>query len=205
MGIDIRDGQQLECITCALCIDACDDVMEKIGKPRGLIDYIALSDENRERAGGAPKPVWKHVFRPRVILYTALWGAVGLGLLFALFIRPDIEMTVAPVRNPTYVTLSDGSIRNTYDVRLLNKHGEDRPFRISLTGHPQLRVQLEGTPYETVEVPADTTFLQRVYVIAPPGSEPAAAERTDFRFWVEDLTNAERAHNDTIFFGRAAE
>ena len=54
MGIDIRDGQQMECITCALCIDACDDVMGKLGKPRGLIDYLALADEPYERAGGAP-------------------------------------------------------------------------------------------------------------------------------------------------------
>lgn len=51
MGIDIRDGQQLECITCALCIDACDDVMARIGKPRGLIDYMALKDESAERPG----------------------------------------------------------------------------------------------------------------------------------------------------------
>ncbi len=202
MGIDIRDGQQMECITCALCIDACDEVMEKIGKPRGLIDYLALSDEPRERAGAAPRPVWQHVFRVRTILYTSLWSIVGLGLVFALFIQPEIEMTVAPVRNPTYVTLSDGSIRNTYDVRLLNKHGEDRPFRITLKGDPTLRVQLEGTPYETVTVPANETFLQRVYVIAPSGAEPAQSERTEFRFWVEDLTNGDRAYTDTIFNGR---
>ena len=56
MGIDIRDGQQLECITCALCIDACDDIMDKIGKPRGLIDYMALTDETRERARRAAEP-----------------------------------------------------------------------------------------------------------------------------------------------------
>jgi polyferredoxin len=64
MGIDIRNGQQLACITCALCIDACNDVMDKIGKPRGLIDYLALTDETSERAGNPPKSVWKHVFRP---------------------------------------------------------------------------------------------------------------------------------------------
>ncbi|BBU57868.1 protein RdxB [Mameliella alba] len=203
MGIDIRDGQQLECITCALCIDACDDMMAKIGKPRGLIDYLALSDEPREREGNTPRPVWQHVFRVRTMMYTALWSLVGIGLVFALFIRPDIEMTVAPVRNPTFVTLSDGSIRNTYDVRLLNKHGEDRPFRISLIGNEYLRVQLEGTPYETVDVPANETYLQRVYVIAPPDSGPAEAERTEFRFWVEDLTNGDRAHSDTIFNGAA--
>ena len=202
MGIDIRDGQQMECITCALCIDACDEIMDKVGKPRGLIDYIALSDEPRERAGTPPRPIWQHVFRVRTMMYTALWAIVGLGLVFALFIRPDIEMTVAPVRNPTFVTLSDGSIRNTYDVRLLNKHGEDRPFRITLKGDPTLRIQLEGTPYETVSVPANATFLQRVYVIAPRGSGPAEAERTPFRFWIEDLTNGDRAYNDTIFNGR---
>ncbi|WP_417206519.1 cytochrome c oxidase accessory protein CcoG [Antarctobacter sp.] len=203
MGIDIRDGQQMECITCALCIDACDDVMARIGKPRGLIDYLALSDEPQERAGAAPRPIWQHVFRFRTMMYTALWGLVGLGLVFALFIRPEIEMTVAPVRNPTFVTLSDGSIRNTYDVRLLNKHGENRPFRITLTGDPTLRVQLEGTPYETVEVPANATYLQKVYVIAPPASGPAESERTEFRFWVEDLTSGDRAHNDTVFNGKA--
>ncbi len=203
VGIDIRDGQQLECITCALCIDACDDMMAKIGKPRGLIDYMALSDEANERAGQAPKSLWKHVFRPRVIMYTSLWSLVGLGLVFALFIRPEIEMTVAPVRNPTFVTLSDGSIRNTYDVRLLNKHGEDRPFRITLNGDPALRVQLEGSPYETVTVPANQTYLQKVYVIAPKGSEAAASERTEFRFWVEDLTTGDRAYNDTVYNGSA--
>ena len=203
MGIDIRDGQQLACITCALCIDACDDVMAKIGKERGLIDYLALSDEDRERAGQTPRSAWKHVFRPRVMLYTALWSLVGIGLVFALFIRPDIEFTVAPVRNPTFVTLSDGSVRNAYEVRLLNKHGDDRPFRVTLKGDPSLRVQLEGTPYETVTVPANETFRQTVFVIAPRNAAPAENERTPFRFWVEDITTGDRAYTDTIFNGRA--
>lgn len=110
MGIDIRDGQQMECITCGLCIDACDDIMEKIGKPRGLIDYLALSDEPRERAGEKPRTAWFHIFRVRTMMYTTLWALVGIGLVFALFIRPELDMTVAPVRNPTFVTLSDLSI-----------------------------------------------------------------------------------------------
>ncbi len=204
MGIDIRDGQQLACITCALCIDACDDVMEKIGKPRGLIDYLALTDERREREGEQPRKIWKHVLRPRTILYTALWSLVGIGLVVALFIRTEIDVTVAPVRNPTFVTLSDGSIRNAYDLRLRNMHGEPRTFRVSLTGDPALRVRLEGTPYESVEVPANETLLQRIYVIAPPASDPAEGERQDLRLWVEDLGNGERVHKDTIFNGGAS-
>jgi cytochrome c oxidase accessory protein FixG len=203
MGIDIRDGQQLACITCGLCIDACDDVMAKIGKPRGLIDYMALTDESLERAGNPPKSIWKHIFRLRTIIYTALWSAVGIGLVVALFMRADIGLSVAPVRNPTFVTLSDGSIRNTYDVRLRNKHGDDRPFAISVVGEEPFEVQLEGLPDQTVTVPADSTKLQRVYVVAPRDSAAAANERTEFRLWVEDLTSQERAYNDSIFNGRA--
>ena len=202
VGIDIRDGQQMECITCALCIDACDEIMGKVGKERGLIDYLALADEGRERAGNPPRPIWQHVFRLRTLIYTALWGAVASGLVWALFVRSDIEMTVAPIRNPTFVTLSDGSIRNTYDIRLLNKHGDDRPFRITLSGHPSLRVRLEGTPYESVTAVANETFLQRVYVIAPQGSEPARLDRTEFRFWVEDISNGDRAYKDSVFNGK---
>ena len=204
MGIDIRNGQQMECITCALCIDACDDVMEKIGRPRGLIDYLALSDEGRERAGQPPRPIWHHVLRTRTLIYTALWGLIGLGLLWALFVRADIDMTVAPIRNPQFVTLSDGSIRNAYDVRLRNKHGDERPFRVTVTGDPALRIDLEGTPYESVAVPANETRLQRVYVIAPPSSGPATTDATDIRFWVEDLISAERAHVDSLFNGKDA-
>jgi cytochrome c oxidase accessory protein FixG len=202
MGIDIRDGQQLACITCALCIDACDDVMTKIGKPRGLIDYIALTDETRERAGEAPRPIWKHILRPRTILYTLLWAAVGIGLVFALFIRSDISVTVAPIRNPVYVTMSDGSIRNTYDVRLRNAMGEERPFRITLTGDDSLLLQLEGLEDNVVYVPANETLLQRVYVVAPTGTAAAGTGRTDVRLWVEDIVDGDRVSKDTVFNGR---
>ena len=203
MGIDIRDGQQMECITCGLCIDACDDVMEKIGKPRGLVDYMALTDEAAERAGKPPKSAWAHAFRPRTIMYTSLWSLVGVALVVALFMQADIDMTVAPVRNPTFVVMSDGSIRNTYEVRLRNKHGEDRPFRVTINSDPALRVQLEGTIYDTVSVPADDTLLQRVYIIAAPGSVPAVSDRTELRMWIEDTSNGDRAHKDTVFNGKA--
>ena len=202
VGIDIRDGQQMECITCALCIDACDDVMARIGKPRGLIDYMAVSDEKEERSGQSARNIWKHILRPRTIMYSTLWSMVGAGLVFALFIRPDIELTVAPVRNPTFVILSDGSIRNTYDVRLLNKHGEQRQFHLSVTGESTLRLQIEGTPYASVPVPPNTAHLQRVYVISPKGSAPSTDNATPFRIWVEDNANGERAYKDTTFNGK---
>jgi len=201
MGIDIRNGQQLACITCALCIDACNDMMDKIGKPRGLIDYLALTDETAERAGSPPVSVWKHVFRPRTILYTVLWAGVGVALTVALFMRQEIEMNVTPVRNPTYVMLSDGSIRNDYEIRLLNKHGEDRDFYLYIDTDASMRLSLEGTTELRVTVPANQTKTQRVYLTAEPGSEAAVAERTPLTCWVEDRISNDRASHATIFNG----
>ena len=206
MGIDIRDGQQMECITCGLCIDACDDVMAKIGKPRGLIDYLSLDDTEAESKGEPTKPAWQHILRPRTLVYTALWSLVGVGMLVALFIRTDIDMTVAAVRNPTYITLSDGSIRNVYEIRLRNKHGETRPFQLSLTSDADLRIDVQGeeTGDYIIDVPADSTHLVRVFVSARPQDAAASADRTAFRFWIEDTINGERAHDDTHFNGTGA-
>lgn len=207
MGIDIRNGQQLACITCGLCIDACNDVMDKIGKPRDLIGYLALTDEVRERAGQPPKSVWKHVFRPRTVLYTVLWAGVGVGLIVALFLRTEIDVNVTPVRNPTFVTLSDGSIRNTYDLRLRNKHGEDRWFDISLTSSARLELALEGRDDLRILVPANETFEARVYVTAAKDSVAATTDRTELRFWIADEGTADqpgtdRVSHETIFNGK---
>jgi cytochrome c oxidase accessory protein FixG len=205
MGIDIRDGQQLACITCALCIDACDDVMTKIGKPRGLIDYMALSDEAREKSGHSPRPIWSHIFRLRTMVYTGLWSAIGFLLVVALFIRQDIDVTVAPIRNPTFVTLSDGTIRNTYEVRLRNKNQQDRLFNVSVRGDVAYYLQLEGSKFQSITVPADSTLIQRVYVMAPVGSLPANSDVSDVRIWVEDLGNGDRAFKDTVFNGKVSQ
>ncbi len=205
MGIDIRDGQQLACITCALCIDACDDVMTKIGKPRGLIDYMALSDEAREKSGHSPRPIWSHIFRLRTMVYTGLWSAIGFLLVVALFIRQDIDVTVAPIRNPTFVTLSDGTIRNTYEVRLRNKNQQDRLFNVSVRGDVAYYLQLEGSKFQSINVPADSTLIQRVYVMAPVGSLPANSDVSDVRIWVEDLGNGDRAFKDTVFNGKVSQ
>ena len=202
MGIDIRDGQQLACITCGLCIDACDDMMEKVGKPRGLIDYLALKDEAEERVAGKPvHHVTKHVFRPRTILYFVLWAAVGVALTVALFVRSDMQITLRPERNPVFVTLSDGAIRNTYELGIRNMHGEMRPFYVSLGENSPLSIELQGTEGTVVEAPADEETKVRVYVVAPAGSPEAMADRTPIRLWVTDGESGDRASRDTVFNG----
>ncbi|WP_126974908.1 cytochrome c oxidase accessory protein CcoG [Frigidibacter oleivorans] len=202
MGIDIRDGQQLACITCALCIDACDEVMGKIGKPRGLIDYLALKDEAAERAGAHPKKIWKHIFRVRTLVYFVLWGGIGVALVVALFLRSPFDVSVTPVRNPIFVTLSDGSIRNTYEVRVRNKQHEPRSFAFSVAGVPDLAVTVEGGTEAAQDIAADTLGETRLYVVAPAGSAAAAAERSQIAIWIEDTTSRDRVSVDTIFNGK---
>ncbi|MHA1128816.1 MAG: FixG Ig-like domain-containing protein, partial [Alphaproteobacteria bacterium] len=206
VGIDIRDGQQLECITCALCIDACDEMMIKVGRPTGLIAYLTANDEPLERAGEPPRNMWKHLIRFRTIMYVVLWAAVGLGLLVALFVRPDIEVNVSPIRNPVFVALSDGTIRNDYDLRILNKHGDERPFHITVTSTSVdtfLHVELQGVDGVIVLAPADDTYSQRVYLVANPGDPAGSRNRTEVRIWIEDMTSGDRAYVDTVFNGKA--
>ena len=208
MGIDIREGQQMECITCALCIDACDEVMDRIGKPRGLIDYMALKDESAERAGAKPKSVIKHVLRPRTLLYFTLWSGIGVGLIVALFLRSPIDLNVTPVRNPVYVLLADGSIRNTYELRIRNKQAEVRDFAITATlpgpdgASVELPLTLEGVEGNVAHVAADETLTQRVYVTAPPGSDMANAGLTDITIWLQDQGGSDRASAGTVFTGK---
>jgi len=207
MGIDIRDGQQLECITCGLCIDACNEMMDKIGKPRGLIGYMALKDEANERSGNPVINVWKHIMRPRTILYFSMWSLIGIGLVVALFMRSPIDFNVTPNRDPLFVVEPSGAIRNIYTLRLRNKAGEATEFKVSVKApdpadQSTLSVLLEGQDGNTVTVPADETMTQRVYIVAEPGSSIATSERTELTMWIEDMTNTDRVSETTVFNGR---
>ena len=142
------------------------------------------------------------MLRPRTIVYTTLWAGIGIGLIVALFLRPAIDVSVTPVRNPTFVTLSDGSIRNAYDLRLRNQQGDAHWFHISLTSPEVLRIALEGTSELRVEVPPNATMEQRLYVTAAPGSPAATDDRTPLRLWIEDMGGTDRVHHDTVFNGK---
>src|SRR5690348_14439272 len=114
MGIDIRDGLQLECINCGLCIDACDDVMGRIGLPKGLIAYD--TDANVKRRLEGQKARFRFV-RPRTLLYTGVIALVSAIMLLGLSTRHTLELDVLRDRNPNYVTLADGAVRNAYTLK----------------------------------------------------------------------------------------
>ncbi|MEM7190325.1 MAG: cytochrome c oxidase accessory protein CcoG [Pseudomonadota bacterium] len=198
-GVDIRGGQQIGCITCALCIDACDEIMAKIGKPRGLIDYCSLADEELERGGAEPVAAWRRIIRPRTLIYASLWSAIGVGLIVALFLRDTIDLTVRHDRNPVFVTLSDGAIRNSYEVRIQNRNPVPNIFRLSALSEPYLRLTVQGEDPAAITIPADQTRKLRVFLTAPQGD--VMAERLSVRLWVENLMTRERSPYDTHFQG----
>jgi polyferredoxin len=201
-GVDIREGQQLACITCALCIDACDEVMVKIGKPRGLIDYITLHDAEAERAGGGHTPVWRRILRPRILVYTVLWSGIGFALLAALFLRTDMTLSIEPVRNPINVVMSDGSVRNAYEIRLRNMTGFDREYEVQVDSSAPIALELQGLDGTVVTVPADTTGRQRIYLTAPPDSPAAVDDRLELRLIVRDAATGQEISQETVFHGR---
>ncbi|MDV3256514.1 MAG: cytochrome c oxidase accessory protein CcoG [Sphingomonas sp.] len=172
-GIDIRNGPQIGCITCALCIDACDRVMAKIGKPRGLIDYATLEDCDIERKGGKARSLFRTVFRPRTIAYASLWGAVGLAMLVALGNRTRLDISAQQVRNPVYVKLSSGEIRNRYTVKLRNMQTRPREMEVSIDRLAGATMWQEGQTREQAAtrlrttVPADALAKLPIFVVAP--------------------------------------
>lgn len=114
-GVDIRNGQEYGCITCGLCIDACDSVMEKVGRPKGLIRYASL--ENLESQTEV-LPLYK---RTRVIAYVSVLILSLSTIVYGLMNIEHIDVKVLHGRTPIFIQLSDGSIRNKYEVKILNK------------------------------------------------------------------------------------
>ncbi len=197
-GIDIREGQQVGCITCALCIDACDRVMKDIGRPRGLIDYATLDQCEAEAAGAPATPAWKALLRPRTFIYFGIWGGIGAAMLFALGTRSHTDLTVSPDRNPAFMLLKDGSVRNAYTLRLRNMEGRPRDMEIALAGLPEGAVLWTdrigsdaAAPAQTIAVPADETRVVRAYVTVPAGS---AADQFSFELTSLD----EQREKDTV-------
>lgn len=176
-GIDIREGPQVGCITCALCIDACDKVMTQIGRPRGLIDYTTFENAELERKGEAPKPLLRTLLRPRTLLYFSVWASIGLVIVFGLGQRTRVDISAQQDRNPSYVQLSDGQVRNGYTVKIRNMQARPREMEVAIDGLPGAAIWAQGDRREeagrTVRttVPADSLAKLRIFVAAPNAGE----------------------------------
>jgi cytochrome c oxidase accessory protein FixG len=203
-GVDIREGQQIGCITCGLCIDACDRVMADVGRPRGLIDYATLDQCEAEAAGAPATPAWKALLRPRTLIYLGVWSAIGFAMLFALGSRSHTDLTVSPDRNPPFMLMKDGSVRNAYTLRLRNMEARPREMEVALVGLPEGSVMWtdrigreDAASRQVIEVPADETRIVQAYVVVPEGSDVDG-----FTFQLTSLDEqGERDSEETTFTG----
>ncbi len=123
--IDIRNGTQLECVNCTACIDACDGVMDKISRPRGLIRF-ASENQIRNKVGFR--------FTPKVIGYT-LFFVILLGVFTTLLaLRKDLQTTVMRADNSTYISEGNGHIANIFNIKCMNKTFHDMDVTVQLEG-----------------------------------------------------------------------
>lgn len=156
MGIDIRNGLQLECIACAACVDACDQVMDKIHQPRGLVRYSSLSGQQR-------------LTRPRILVYAVLYAAV-LGL-FGYTAWNRAPMTLDVVRSSAlFTTTPDGRIANNYMVHLVNR--QDRPVQVTLRVEGLSDAELIVPQGNPVQLAPASVGERQVLVVAPAGGKP---------------------------------
>lgn len=140
-GVDIRNGPNLGCIQCGLCIDACDAIMAKIDRPPRLIAYD--TDMNIARRQSGLSPIYR-IVRGRTSLYAAIIVLVGAIMLYSLATRRVEGISVLHDRNPIFVRLADGSIRNAYTVHIINKARETRLFELTVDGLSGADVKIIG-------------------------------------------------------------
>ncbi|MBB4197263.1 cytochrome c oxidase accessory protein CcoG [Rhodoblastus sphagnicola] len=199
-GVDIRNGLDMGCIQCGLCIDACDNVMSRVGRPTGLIGYDTDNNVDR-RAQGLPAEPPK-IFRARTIVYMALIAGVAAIMGFSLATRNTLGVDVMHDRNPIYVALSDGSLRNGYTIRALNKLGAARDFKLTLDGLPKGQIEVLGQKSSDgvdIHVEADQTLEMRVMITTPPDAAPPTS--TPIKLVLTDAKTGEKAARADFFKG----
>ena len=178
--------------------------MDKVDRPRGLIAFDSDRNTLLHSAGQPSVPRTKRLVRARTIAYAALILVIGAIILATLGSRNTIDVSVLHDRNPVFVTLSDGSIRNGYTVRILNKELETREFALAVDGPPGMRVTVlgfEDVSPEDLRLPvaANGAGTYRAFLTLPRDQFEENPTRLDFT--VTDLDTGEIAHHDTVFRG----
>jgi len=198
-GIDIREGNQLACIGCGLCIDACNGIMDRYGLPRGLISYDSTVNIAAHERG--EKGSFK-LIRPRTLVYTAILTLVGALMVVSLAKRTTLEVSILHERSPLYVQLGNGTLRNGYTYKVLNMIREDHSFTLGVDGIAGATVQVVGAEGEGLDVPGDSVGTFRVYVTAPESA--TKGKTTPLYFILTDKRDGHVLRSSALFAGPEA-
>ncbi|MGJ4914832.1 cytochrome c oxidase accessory protein CcoG [Bradyrhizobium oligotrophicum] len=172
IGIDIRQGPSFACINCGLCVDACDGVMAKLDRPRGLIDYESWRNIERGRVG---EPRVSRLVRPKTIGLALACVALAGVIAVSFVTKTTAVLSVQHDRDPLAVRLSDGSVRNAYTVKLLNKSSAVQSFKLGISGVDAALAIVGHAAADAIEVEPDGSETLRVTLTMP---EPEDADVT---------------------------
>jgi cytochrome c oxidase accessory protein FixG len=154
-GIDIRNGLQYECIGCAACIDGCDQIMDKMNYPRGLIRYTT---ENVVKGKYPDSGILSHILRLRTMIYSVLMLVIGGAFVYSLATRVPLRVDVVRDRATLSKETSEGLIENVYRLQLINKDNQTHRYTISAEGINGLQViagsrEISAAPLQTIDIP----------------------------------------------------
>ena len=200
-GIDIRQGLQYECIGCTACIDGCNQVMDKMGYAPGLIRYASLNGVS-QRLGW--REMIRRVFRPRVLIYTAVLWAIIIAASVSLYFRVPVKVDVIRDRNALSREVADGLIENVYRLQIMNTEERPRRLMITATGIDGLTVGGVTLP---VDIEATATQIFTLNLRAPADKIQKGSTRIEFHIVPINgaATNSPddfSLHEKSVFFNR---
>jgi cytochrome c oxidase accessory protein FixG len=177
-GIDIRKGLQYECIGCGACIDVCDEVMDKVGYPRGLIKY---STQNGVAQGWSTAQMIRRAFRPRVLIYSGILLAITLAVMTSLYMRKPLKVDVIRDRGALAREVEQGRIENVFRLQVMNATESTQRYVITVDGLPGIVIASESD----VEVLPTEVRSAVIRVQVPPGA--AATGSHPIRFDIRSV------------------
>jgi len=189
-GIDIRNGLQYECIGCGACADVCDTVMDKVGYPRGLVKY---STENAMKNHWTARQTLRHVFRPRIVVYTSILLGIVVAIFVSLAMRTPFKVNVVRDRGVMARVVEAGKTENVYRLQVMNATEHDQHYKFTVTGLPSLVITSETTfKVESTKAITVPVRVQAPFGIAEPGSH-------EIHFEIESLDSPGKLSEKSTF------
>lgn len=197
-NIDIRNGLQMECIACGLCIDACDNVMEKLDLPKGLIRY----DTELGIEQGKNSSIRSKILKPRTYFYSIIISLIAIFMCYKLTFSSKIDLKVIPSRNPLFVQLSNGDIRNGYDIKIYNKSNFDKDFSLKINNQNLIAIKVQNPKdldLNQIKIKNDSIQNIKIYLKVKKENLTQIKLNNTIKFTIADLTNQEKKDINSIF------
>ena len=166
-GIDIRNGLQYECIGCGACIDVCNDVMDKVGYPRGLVTYAT---QNGLANHWSKTQMLRRAMRPRVLIYSGILLAISTAVFVSLWLRTPLKVDVIRDRGALARMVEQGRIENVFRLQIMNVTETPQRYSVAVRGLDGIAIASE---HEFEVLPAEVrSAVVRVQI--PPGVAPGS-------------------------------